>query len=193
MFVVKSSASVEENIKKSRFIGVIRPCAGENEAFAQIKQLALLYPGASHLAYAYRIKFGAAFIYRFNDAGEPAGTAGKPIFQHLEGKNLINTLIVVIRYFGGVKLGAGGLVRAYGNSAKRVIEAAQLEPYQEWATVRLRLDYQQIQNFDFIVKKLEGQIIEKVFSGQIQVVVRLPAGLLPELIASFPALEVISV
>jgi putative IMPACT (imprinted ancient) family translation regulator len=72
-------------------------------------------------------------IYRFNDAGEPTGTAGKPIFQYLEGKDIINALILVIRYFGGVKLGAGGLTRAYGHMAKQVIEVNSLKK---------KLDYQ---------------------------------------------------
>ena len=96
------------------------------EVLQHLKQLHDEHPNASHIAYAYRIKTDHGLIYRFHDAGEPTGTAGKPIFQHIEGKELINLLIAVIRYFGGVKLGAGGLTRAYGNTAKQVIEAAEI-------------------------------------------------------------------
>jgi putative IMPACT (imprinted ancient) family translation regulator len=93
---VKSRQTIEEVIKKSRFIGVIVPCADENEVLLNLKQLYSEHPGASHIAYAYRIKTGQGLIYRFYDAGEPAGTAGKPIFQHIEGKQLVNLLIAVI-------------------------------------------------------------------------------------------------
>ena len=71
----------------------------------QLKTLQAEHPHANHIAFAYRIKTNEGIIYRFHDAGEPTGTAGKPIFQYIEGKNIINVFIVVIRYFGGVKLG----------------------------------------------------------------------------------------
>jgi putative IMPACT (imprinted ancient) family translation regulator len=108
MFCVKSKYTIEDTIKKSRFIGIILPCSDENDVLINLKQLYQQYPDASHIAYAYRVKTDGGIIYRFHDAGEPTGTAGKPIFQHLDGKDLVNCLVAVIRYFGGVKLGAGG-------------------------------------------------------------------------------------
>jgi uncharacterized YigZ family protein len=165
---VKSRQTIEEVIKKSRFIGVIVPCADENEVLLNLKQLYSEHPGASHIAYAYRIKTGQGLIYRFYDAGEPAGTAGKPIFQHIEGKQSVNLLIAVIRYFGGVKLGAGGLTRAYGNTAKQVIEAAQTSPYIEWAKLALTVDYKQMPLLEYWLKKLDGKIIKQEFTEQVQ-------------------------
>jgi len=174
MFYVTESYAFEDIIKKSRFISAIFPCANEQAVWQQLKTLQAEHSHANHIAFAYRIKTNEGIIYRFHDAGEPTGTAGKPIFQHLEGKNLINVLIVVIRYFGGVKLGAGGLTRAYGQMAKQVIDTSALQPYIEMTTLHFTLDYERFQSFDYALKKANGQIIEQVFAGQIHLTVTLP-------------------
>lgn len=186
MNCVKSKHSIEENIKKSRFIGVITPCANENEVLFQLKQLYQTYPDASHIAYAYQLKTDNGLVYRFHDAGEPTGTAGKPIFQHIEGRQLINVLVAVIRYFGGIKLGAGGLTRAYGNTARAVIDAADVEAYIEQVMVTLTLDYKQIQPLEYALKKLDGQIVKQDFAEQVKVQVQLPAEQLDALLQAFP-------
>jgi len=186
MNCVKSRQLIEETIKKSRFIGVIVPCANENEVLLNLKQLHDEYPDASHIVYAYRLKTDQGIIYRFHDAGEPSGTAGKPIFQHLDGKGLINVLIAVVRYFGGIKLGAGGLVRAYSNTAKQVIDAAEICVYVELVNIRLNLDYKQIQPLEYLLKKLDGQIIKQDFAGQINLTIQLPANEANTLLQSYP-------
>jgi uncharacterized YigZ family protein len=186
MNCVKAKQIIKESIKKSRFIGVIVPCADENEIIQQLKQLHLDYPDATHIAYAYQLKTDNSLVYRFHDAGEPTGTAGKPIFQHIEGKQLINVLVAVIRYFGGIKLGAGGLTRAYGQTARQVIEAADIYPYIEQVTVTLTLDYKQIQPLEYAVKKLDGMILKQDFAEQVRVVVQLPAEQLAVLLQAFP-------
>ena len=186
MHCVKSAHTIEDNIKKSRFIGVIAPCSSENQAMLHLKHLYSEHPNASHIAFAYRIKTDSGIIYRFHDAGEPTGTAGKPIFQHIEGTDLINVLIAVIRYFGGVKLGAGGLTRAYGNTARQAIETADIGAYVELVNIRLTLDYKQMQPLDYLLKKLDGQIVEQDFAGQIKLLIRLPAVHVPTLLQSFP-------
>jgi uncharacterized YigZ family protein len=183
---VKSRQTIEEIIKKSRFIGVIVPCVNENEVLLNLKQLYDEHPHASHIAYAYRIKTGHGLVYRFHDAGEPSGTAGKPIFQHIEGKELVNVLIAVIRYFGGVKLGAGGLTRAYGNTAKQVIEAAEIGDYVELVSLQLTLDYKQMQPLEYLLNKLDGKIIKQEFTGQVRLVIQLPAEQVETLMQSFP-------
>ncbi|MGR8999425.1 MAG: IMPACT family protein [Gammaproteobacteria bacterium] len=186
MNCVKSRQTIEEIIKKSRFIGVIVPCVNENEVRLNLKQLYDEHPNASHIAYAYRIKTDHGLVYRFHDAGEPSGTAGKPIFQHIEGKELVNVLIAVIRYFGGVKLGAGGLTRAYGNTAKQVIEAAEIGDYVELVSLQLTLDYKQMQPLEYLLNKLDGKIIKQEFTGQVRLVIQLPAEQVETLMHSFP-------
>jgi uncharacterized YigZ family protein len=186
MNCVKAKYSSEEIIKKSRFIGVIAPCANEHEVLHELKQLHTIYSDATHIAYAYQLKTDHGLVYRFHDAGEPTGTAGKPIFQHIEGKQLINVLVAIVRYFGGVKLGAGGLTRAYGQTARQVIEAAAIYPYIELLTVNLTLDYKQIQPLEYLLKKLDGRIVTQDFAEQVRVVVSIPAEQLEVLLQSFP-------
>lgn len=185
MLYVSQAHTIEELTKKSRFIGVITPCESEQDILRELKTLQIAHPHANHIAFAYRLNTPNGIIYRFHDAGEPTGTAGKPIFQHLEGKNIINVLIAVVRYFGGVKLGAGGLTRAYGNTAKQVIDNAILLPFIEMATLKLTLDYEQFQPFEYALKKVDGKIIEQDFAGQIQLTVKLPAEKIAELSAQF--------
>lgn len=182
---IRQTYSYEENIKKSRFIGVLIPCASESDIQNALKQLHQNHPHASHIAFAYRIKTGNGYLSRCHDAGEPSGTAGKPIYQHIEGKALINVLLAVIRYFGGVKLGAGGLTRAYGNAAKQVIEIAELNPFVELTEQQLTLDYKQMPQLEQLLKKLDGEIIDQNFGVQIQLTVQLPQKYLDELLGVF--------
>jgi uncharacterized YigZ family protein len=188
MQYVRSQYTIEDSIKKSRFIGMLMPCPNEPEVGNGLQQLHLAHPGASNIAFAYRIKTGNGFISRFHDAGEPSGTAGKPIFQHLDGKDLVNVLLAVIRYFGGIKLGAGGLTRAYGNTARRVIETAELHPYIEFVKQRLTLDYKQVQAFEHLLKKLGGEITDQNFAEQVHLTIQLPKHNLKALSESFTGL-----
>lgn len=186
LYHVKSKYLIENTLKKSRFIGVVMPCNSLQDVQGCLKQLSGDYADASHIAFAYRLKTDNGLIYRFYDAGEPTGTAGKPIFQHIEGKALINLLVAVVRYFGGIKLGAGGLMRAYGNAAREVIEAAEILPYIELGNVQSTLDYQQLQPLEFLLKKLDGVILKQEFAGQIQLTIRLPIENIDTLLQAFP-------
>lgn len=181
MNIVLSAHSSEVILKKSRFIGVIAPCNSERDALLRLQQLHQQHPHASHVVYAYRIQSADGLIARFNDAGEPSGTAGKPIYQHLEGKQLINLVLAVVRYFGGVKLGAGGLTRAYSGMAKQVIDEAQLAPYVEMAQLRLTLDYSKLSALEYHLKKLDAVIVHQDFSEQVHVLIQIPKQNLPTL------------
>ncbi len=174
MHCVNTILTIEDTIKKSRFIARIVPCQTEKEVLQYLNQLHQQHPHASHIVFAYRIISVTGIVNRFNDAGEPSGTAGKPVFQHLEGKDLINCLIVVVRYFGGIKLGAGGLTRAYGNAAKKVIEASTIKEYIEYTEIKLDIEYKQLQHFEYQLVKLDGIITKKDFSENIRLVIKIP-------------------
>ncbi|MDT4331997.1 IMPACT family protein [Methylomonas sp. MED-D] len=174
MKTVAAEWAVEELIKKSRFIGVVCPCSRERDALLFIERLRVQHSGASHVAFAYRVLGADGLIGRCNDAGEPSGTAGKPIFQHLDGKQLINLCVAVVRYYGGVKLGAGGLTRAYGSLAKQVIDAAQIVEHIEFAECELSLDYSRLQMLDYHLKKLDGVIVHQDFADSVTLRVKLP-------------------
>ena len=177
---------IEETRKKSRFIGFIYPCMSELEALSYLNELRSKHSAANHIVFAYRIKTDKGIICRFHDAGEPSGTAGKPIFKYIEGHDLINVLCVVVRYFGGIKLGAGGLTRAYGNTAKQAIEAADIVEFIELATLSVVLDYKQLQSFEYTLKKFSGKIISKDFTGQVKLVVQMPESHMDDFLEVFP-------
>jgi len=175
IFTISKPASVEYEIKKSVFIGAIMPCQSEREALQHLQQLAAQHSNANHLAFAWRIRQQDGFINeRCHDAGEPSGTAGRPILAPLEGGKIINAVVGVVRYFGGVKLGTGGLARAYGTAAKLAIEAAELVPWIKMATFDMTIDYSQLQLLEYHLAKYQGQIINQDFSDQIKVTISLP-------------------
>ena len=185
MLHVKTRYATEEIIKKSRFIGIIEPCTNEVEVANCLKRLHYEHPNATHIAFAYRLKTANGIIGRFHDAGEPSGTAGKPIYQHLEGKDLVNVVIAVIRFFGGVKLGAGGLTRAYGGTAKKILELAEVQPYLELTQHEMMLDYKQIQTFEYLLKTLNGVILCQTFTERVKLKIELPKANLDKLLEDF--------
>ena len=124
--------------RRSRFIGHIFLTETEEEALARLKQMREQYWDATHNVYAYIIRDGAT---RFSDDGEPGGTAGKPIMDVLTGRELTNVLCVVTRYFGGILLGAGGLVRAYSKSAAEAVAKAGVVSYLPGTILDIPMDY----------------------------------------------------
>lgn len=164
----------EQTLNKSRFIAVAEYCADEHAVRLCLHRLATAHSSAHHLAFAFRLKTAQGMVQRFNDAGEPSGTAGKPILQLIEGRNLVNACIAVVRYYGGVNLGTGGLARAYGGTAKLALEAAQIVPFVEMGKIRLTIDYAQ---FDAFCRELEmhnGQLLDKQFGERVVVSASLP-------------------
>ncbi len=174
MYCVKTQSIIEDTIKKSHFIGIITPCHAPNEINHQYQNIQQQHPNANHIAFAYHLKNNGQLLIRCHDAGEPSGTAGKPILNHLEGNQLVNVLILVVRYFGGIKLGAGGLSRAYGNMAKGAIANAQLIEFIEYESLSFTLPYDQLDNFKYQLKQVNGTIIEQSFTEIITLKIKLP-------------------
>ncbi|NLJ64893.1 MAG: YigZ family protein [Christensenellaceae bacterium] len=124
MTILNSSAE-EYIIQKSRFIGYAMPCDTEEEALSFIESKRKEHAQATHNCYAYVIGANAG-IMRYSDDGEPQGTAGLPMMGVLQAKNLVNLCVVVTRYFGGILLGAGGLVRAYSKGCTLAVDSAKI-------------------------------------------------------------------
>jgi len=166
----------EQTVNKSRFVAAAEYCQDERAVALMLRRLASEHAHAHHLAFAYRVKNpdGQGFVVRFHDAGEPSGTAGKPILQHLEGRDLVNACIAVVRYYGGINLGTGGLSRAYGGTAKLALDGARLLPYVEMCQTRLVLDYARLDGFTRDLARLGGQMLDKQFSDRVTVVVSVP-------------------
>ncbi|NLI61513.1 MAG: YigZ family protein [Clostridiales bacterium] len=120
-FTIAKQDEIEIIINRSRFIGRAFPILDEEDALLHIEEINEKYPDATHHCYAYVLGRGST-VQRFDDDGEPGGTAGMPILQVILQQGVEDVLVVVTRYFGGIKLGAGGLVRAYSKSAAEVIQ-----------------------------------------------------------------------
>lgn len=129
MFTLVRTERFEQEIKKSRFLAQAAPAGSEEEARRFIAEHSM--PDAGHNCWALRV----GDVYRFSDDGEPGGTAGRPILQAIEGQELDRVAVVVSRWFGGILLGAGGLVRAYGGTAASCLKAAAREPIVDYATL----------------------------------------------------------
>jgi len=129
METIRTEAIVEETIRHSRFIGLALRVDTEDAFHRRLEDLRRQYPAATHYVYAYVLREGdGRLCVRFSDDGEPRNSAGKPVLAPLQGRDVMNVAVVVVRYFGGVKLGVGGLVRAYGGVAARVLDAAGRTP-----------------------------------------------------------------
>ena len=132
----------ETEIKKSRFIARVAPVSSRDEVKAWLEQARNDHPDARHICWAYQIgRPGAAAEAAMNDDGEPSGTAGKPILSVIQHKDLGDVLVMVIRYFGGIKLGAGGLVRAYAGATEAVLSGVERVIQQPMSQVTVTMTF----------------------------------------------------
>lgn len=148
------SVSCEMEERKSIFIGHASPVASEEEARMFIEAKRREYHDATHNVYAYSLVGGA--IARYYDDGEPQGTAGMPILNVIKMSGATDLCVVVTRYFGGILLGAGGLVRAYSASAKIAIDAAGLAVFEEYAVMKITVSYSDYQRLTVALEKIDA-------------------------------------
>jgi uncharacterized YigZ family protein len=187
MYHISKSGSADQTINKSRFVAVAEHCITEREVMVLLRGLATEHVRAHHLVFAYKIQNPqGGYSQRFHDAGEPSGTAGKPILQYLEGRDLVNVCVAVIRYFGGVKLGTGGLARAYGGTAKLALDAAVIVPFVEMRQIEVVMDYARLDSFTRELAKLNGLLLDKRFDQRVTLTVSVPAQELAALLNRFP-------
>ncbi|WP_347862381.1 YigZ family protein [Salimicrobium sp. PL1-032A] len=139
-YTVKPEGSKEIVVQKSRFIGHVKRCETEEEAHAFINEIKKKHKDATHNCSAYMIG-EHDLIQKANDDGEPSGTAGVPMLDVLKKKGLKDTAVVVTRYFGGIKLGAGGLIRAYGSTVSLAIEATGVVERKLMKKMGVSIDY----------------------------------------------------
>ena len=151
--------------KKSRFIGRVWCVETEEEALARIQEMKKQHYDATHNCWAYVIKDGPM---RFSDDGEPGGTAGNPMMQVLQRENLYNVVCVVTRYFGGVLLGAGGLVRAYTKGAKIAVDAAGKSMKRVWTVLYVPCPYSFYDRVKLEVAAFDGIIRDTQFGAEVE-------------------------
>ena len=159
--------------KKSRYIGRVWPVETEAEALDKIQQMKKQHYDATHNCWAYIIKDGPV---RFSDDGEPGGTAGVPMLQVLQREGLFNVVCVVTRYFGGILLGAGGLVRAYTKGAKIAVNAAGKSMKRVWAALYVPCPYAYYERIKLETAAFGGIIRNTEFGAEVELEILLPEG-----------------
>ena len=159
--------------KKSRFIGRVWQVESEEAALEQIQAMKKQHYDATHNCWAYIIRDGAV---RFSDDGEPGGTAGMPMLQVLQREGLFNVVCVVTRYFGGVLLGAGGLVRAYTKGAKIAVDAAGKSMKRVWTVLYVPCPYNFYERVKLEVAAFGGIIRKTDFGSEVELEILLPEG-----------------
>lgn len=166
---------VEEVIKRSRFIGTAGPASSVDEAQAFISKIRERYSDATHNAWAFAAGIGDSAVRGMSDDGEPTGTAGQPILARIDGSDLGDLVVVVTRYYGGTKLGTGGLVRAYGGVAGEAIQALNVVEKVRMKRIDLEdVHYSHYGPLRGIIDAHGGQVVDEAFGESVYLRVLIP-------------------
>ncbi len=165
---LKRAVTARLEIKKSEFIAYAYPVSSREEAMFHVEQLREQYPDARHFCWGYIIGDpDNTTSAGFDDDGEPSGTAGRPILNVLQHKSIGNVIIIVVRYFGGIKLGAGGLTRAYAGSAQVAVDEMTLNPYVPMAQIQILAEFATEAQCRYMIENLGGHIDDVAYSKQV--------------------------
>lgn len=168
-YITVSGESVGEySEKRSRFIATLRPIETEDQVAEFLAEMRSKYWDARHNCYAYSISQGT--LKRFSDDGEPHGTAGKPILDIIDGSGLTDIMIVVTRYFGGVLLGTGGLVRAYSAAAREAIAAAERIKMTPCTVYKASCGYSELERLTKLISDCGGRVENTVYTADVELV-----------------------
>lgn len=159
--------------KRSRFITYCKKVTQPVEFKEFLLLLKKLYPDARHFCYGFRIGQLTQAQRGFSDDGEPSGTAGMPILNVIDHSEYSDVAIIVVRYFGGTKLGTGGLARAYSEAASQVLKTMTWVEYEAKQVIQLRCDFQQEHQLRYLIKQLGGEIINIEYSLQVEMSISL--------------------
>lgn len=158
----------ENIINRSRFICYLRPCDNIAEAKLMLKELQQLHPQASHHCHAFLTKAAEdSQGYGFSDDGEPTGTAGKPMLLALQGGGIGQVCAIVVRYFGGTKLGTGGLQRAYGGSVRQALGLLQSKIKIAMVHKTLACQYSQVDDILHLLRLMEGEVVSQDYQQNV--------------------------
>ncbi len=167
-------AAEEYIVKKSRFIGYAKPVKTEADALSFIEEIKKKHWDATHNVYAYSLREGG--VKRFSDDGEPQGTAGMPVLNVLIQEDVTDCVVVVTRYFGGILLGGGGLVRAYSHSAKLGVDAAEIITLATFSVCEINCDYTYYGRLETLIRDFGGKLTDTEFSENVKLTFRIEKG-----------------
>ncbi|MFR3204081.1 MAG: YigZ family protein [Oscillospiraceae bacterium] len=171
--MLSKGAQAELVEKKSRFIATIRPVSSEEEAVAFIEEMKKKYYDARHNCSAFVIG-SKGELTRSSDDGEPSGTAGRPMLEVLTGSGIRNIAVVVTRYFGGVLLGTGGLVRAYSGAVKMALEQCETITRRYGVQMLIKTDYNGVGKIQYLLGSKDVVIQDSVYAADVQMTVLVP-------------------
>lgn len=171
--MLSKGAEAELVEKKSRFIATVRPVSSEEEALSFIEEMKKKYYDARHNCSAFVIGSKAELI-RSSDDGEPGGTAGRPMLEVLLGSNIRNVAVVVTRYFGGVLLGTGGLVRAYSGAVKLALEQCETVRKRYGVKLKIRTDYNSVGKIQYLLASKNITVQDSVYAADVEMTVLVP-------------------
>ena len=176
MFLIPQCQNSEELvIKKSRFIAIAQCANDRAEAMGALSKAKIDYSDASHHCWAYLIgNPQSPTSQAMSDDGEPSGTAGKPILNVLQHKSVGNIMVIVVRYFGGIKLGVGGLVRAYSSATQSVIETLVTSQYISLEELTVKINYAEEQALRFWVSQNQGNVIDVHYKENVVCKITIP-------------------
>ena len=158
---------IELQVKNSRFIGRAGYTPGVEEARAFIEKVKIEEPGCSHAVYAFAVGYGATVVHGLSDAGEPSGTAGRPALAVVKGSGLGDVTVVIVRYFGGTKLGSGGLVKAYTEAARLTLAELPVTEKVERQTVTVTMPYHFYEQGKRLVQSHAGLVEKEEFAAEV--------------------------
>lgn len=162
-----------DKVKGSRHIANVFPVTSHQEIDSCIKSVRARMPDANHHAYAWRLGRGDN-DFRYSDDGEPSGSAGRPILKHIDGRDVTDVLVVVTRYFGGTKLGTGGLVRAYGGAAQEALDLADVVEVIPQATFQIQHAYEDSGAIASILTAYDLQASQSNYGAQVEIEILVP-------------------
>ncbi|AXK48378.1 YigZ family protein [Aliarcobacter trophiarum LMG 25534] len=169
-FVQKEFSAILDE-KKSKFIAFLLPYSDFEKTMQKLRQE---HPKAVHFVYAYRyLNEFSQIVENSSDDGEPRGTSGKPTLTVLSGANIINSAAIIVRYFGGIKLGTGGLVRAYSSSLNEAIKIAEFFEYKNLENHILECEYSFLGQLEYILNQNGIKIIDKEFQNSVEITIAL--------------------
>ncbi|RLB60330.1 MAG: YigZ family protein, partial [Deltaproteobacteria bacterium] len=164
----------EIKIRRSRFIAVAAPAVDEQAARIIITQVAKRFHDSRHVCHAWRLGTPAAYTENRRDDGEPAGTAGEPALAEIRKRDLTQTVVVVVRYFGGIKLGTGGLARAYGQAAGAALDLAPVHTVRLGREFRLEFPYTLQKTITHLLEQHGGEVVQETYGADVSWQIWLP-------------------
>ncbi len=174
--VLNSSADAEIRVKRSKFIAYVTPVDSEDGAKAAVKEMEQKYHDSRHVCFAWILGYGDEIKVHSTDAGEPSGSAGEPILGILKKHEITNAVAIVVRYFGGIKLGTGGLGRAYKECAALALEKCETKFIAFGNDFEVTFPYHLLGSIEHSLEKYNGKVLQRNFDEDVNLSIWLPKG-----------------